>query len=103
MRLTIIDAELDQAAANTVPGMAHWAGSGPVGMTCLKCVSWDGCGNDPGYYAEKGDHKGSIKPRSCRKYQTMMGGKEGSAVPYYTAACKYFEPAAAVPVIVKKW
>lgn len=101
--LTTIDARLDQARKNTKPGMAHWAGTGPDGMTCRHCDHWDGCGSDPGYYAENGKHKGSIKPRSCRKYQTMMSGKEGPAVEHTALACKYFELADAVPVIVKKW
>ncbi len=101
--LTVIDPALDSARSRTVPGMAHWAGSGPKGKTCRQCLFWDNCGADPGYYAKTGKHHGSIKPRSCRKYQQMMNNIEGPAVPHTAAACKYFSPNDVSPQIMGKW
>jgi len=68
----------------THKGMAHFAGTGPRGLTCRECIFWD-------YW--KGDYRqsdGLIKPARCKKYQSLMRGAKGSAVPGDAAACSYF-------------
>jgi hypothetical protein len=60
----------------TVPGMAHWAGSGPEGETCGGCAEWTRLGNK----------------RLCAKYRYMMGEWGKRYIPPLTAACKYFIP-----------
>jgi hypothetical protein len=81
--LTSPNMVIDELAARTVQGMAHWAGSGPKMMTCRLCVFWQ----MQGYYA---GGKG-LKPGPCRKYSTMMRGAVGGRIPHDTSACKYFE------------
>ena len=100
--LTIVDPKLERAEAETPHGMAHWAGSGPKGKSCRQCISWDNCGADPGYYAAGGKHRGALKPRSCRKYQELMAGEIGPAVPHNAAACKYFSENTAPPPITAR-
>lgn len=62
--------------AHTVPGMAHFAGTGPADKTCGDCASW------------------VMIPRSpkmqCARY-TKMTGQKGKAIPHSTWACRYFE------------
>lgn len=88
--LTVTDPAFEVQRQKTWPGMAHFAGTGPLYATCRECVFWDNCGADPGYYAASGRKRGGIKPRSCRKYQTMMNGEQGPGVPHNSMACKHF-------------
>lgn len=57
--------------ARTVPGMAHFAGSGPEGASCGGCLHWRG---------------------SCLQFARMMPAAGGIAVAAETPACRYFEP-----------
>jgi hypothetical protein len=69
----------------THKGMAHFAGTGPRGLTCRECIFWDHW---------KGDYRkkdGLIKPAPCKKYQQLRSGERGNDVPDDAAACKYFE------------
>lgn len=88
--LTVLNPDLEDKRRRTWPGMAHWAGTGPTGKTCRMCNSWTGCGVESGYYANGGKHKGAVKPRPCEKYQELMAGETGPAIPHETQACKYF-------------
>jgi hypothetical protein len=72
-----------QVVADTFPGQAHWAGSGPPDCTCRQCIHWgDGCG---GYWA-----RGSLKPQRCAKYR-LFAMAVGPAVPHHAQACQHFE------------
>lgn len=74
--------------ARTFSGMAHWAGTGPSGKTCLECVEFAARHR---YKAAGGHHaKGEIKPARCRKYTRLMAGLEGKPVPHYARACRHF-------------
>ncbi|RWP64141.1 hypothetical protein [Mesorhizobium sp.] len=61
--------------ARTVPGMAHFAGTGPVGATCSECDFWRQFGNQ--------------KKPSCEKFR-LITGHSGKPVPGFTPACRYF-------------
>lgn len=100
--LTAPNPQLAEFQRRTPSGMAHWSGSGPEGVTCRECLHWNNCGVQSGYYAKGGKRGGVLKPRRCRKYKSMMQGRQGDAVPHETAACKYFEKNATPPSIVWK-
>jgi len=61
----------------TVPGMAHFSGTGPKGKVCGVCAYW-----------------GSSLQRlgeACAKYAELMGGKwHHRVIPFHTPACKYW-------------
>lgn len=78
--LTIVNPDLEQQVARTIPGMAHWAGSGPAGSSCGQCS----------YFITVSRGLGSST--RCNKYSQMMNGRVGAKkLPPETAACKYFE------------
>jgi hypothetical protein len=62
--------------ARTVPGMAHFAGTGPSGATCAHCVHW----------------QNSVHGRKhiCRKHEDLMGRSSTKPVPGTTPSCRYF-------------
>lgn len=79
-----------EMAAKTVPGMAHWAGSGPAGKTCRECSE---C-TTHGYYSKgRKANGGLLKPVSCDKYKEMM---RGAVVRFGhdREACRFFIEAA---------
>lgn len=77
--------------AAAVPGMAHWAGSGPAGETCRGCTHWGA------YVPHKRDEVGLLRNRQCQKFKRMAGGVAGAGVPAPTMACRHFEPGTDVP------
>lgn len=93
--LTDPDPELTRKAARTMPGMAHFAGSGPRATTCMECRFW-GLANKHTYFAKGGSHGGRIKPEPCSKFRQMMQ-MDGDKVADHIASCKYFERAEIVP------
>lgn len=95
--LTAPNKHLAEQQANTPPGMAHWAGTGPKGKQCRECLFWTGCGGERGYYSGGN----GLKPRSCKKYMDLMSGKRGPAVPYYTPACRHFAQSDKPPGVYK--
>lgn len=99
---TQVDPAFEQKRNKTQPGMAHFAGSGPEGLTCRQCEHWTGCGQESGYYAKNGKHGGVLKPRSCAKYQRLMQGEVGPGVPHETSACKYFDVNMEAPAVTYK-
>ena len=73
--------EINAEQAQSVPGMAHFAGTGPNGKTCGQCEFW-------GYQRET--KKGLKFQFSCKKYNQITG-KNGSIIPGLTLACRYFD------------
>jgi hypothetical protein len=73
--LTSTNPALEAAYRATPPGMAHWAGSGPVGRTCGQCLYLVG-------------HK--RKHHRCYKYFQLMGRWSGE-IARVTASCRHFE------------
>jgi len=95
MKFTVIDKNLDERQANTPPGMAFWAGTGPAGRTCRECSFYQ----FNGYKSKKGGITGGVlKLGICNKYLSMML-RAGSKVPHETPSCKYFELNKLVPPI----
>ena len=74
----MFDPEVERGWSETSSGMAHLAGSGPTGSTCVDCVHLD---------LEK-DSK--TEKARCHKYKELMRclGKKFSK---RSAACRYFE------------
>ncbi len=75
---TLFDPEVESMAHLTQPGMAHFAGGGPVGEKCQDCAHFD-----------LPDNFGRRWKAHCRKYTEMMS-RCGAMVPKSTPACKYF-------------
>lgn len=73
------DPETAQQLAETVSGMAHFAGTGPKGAVCRGCMHW--CDVVDG---------GKWKRERCDKYRELMH-RVGEKIPGGTKACKYFE------------
>ena len=99
--LVVLDPVFETKRQRTYPGMAHFAESGPARKTCRDCALWTGCGQESGYYAKKGRHGGSLKPRPCSKYKNMMQSI-GPGVPHSAPACKYFVENPVPPSLVEK-
>jgi hypothetical protein len=57
--------------AATVPGMAHFAGTGPAGKHCKDCVLWGRGG-------------------ACQKFKEMMGHK-GPSISGWQLSCRHFQ------------
>jgi hypothetical protein len=79
--------QLTQQIRTTRPGMAHFAGSGPLNATCGQCVFL-------GYFEQVRDAAGNMviaKTRmGCKKY-FQLTQQHGPPVPPNTAACRHFE------------
>ena len=84
--------EINVEQTQTMPGMAHFAGTGPAGKTCGDCVNrgyhrkripkFDARIND---WVEK-----SYKVNGCAKYNQLTG-KHGGVIDPRLHACRYFE------------
>ena len=61
--------------ANTLPGMAHFAGTGPADKTCGDCAYWVAILR--------------TAKMQCQKY-TQMTKAKGKPSPHTTWACRYF-------------
>ena len=72
---------LEKMADKTVPGMAHWAGSGPPGTTCGKCK----------FYGTVADHLERMKLKRCKKYLQLTGKVGSDVIPGRTPSCRHFE------------
>jgi hypothetical protein len=79
--------ELVSQIRRTVPGMAHWAGSGPADATCGKCVHLE---YEKRTYNDSGDVIRVVRSSGCAKFHELAG-KHGPPVPPSCAACRYFE------------
>jgi len=65
--------------ARTVPGMAHFAGTGPDDR-CGRCEFWR---RPPSAF-------GTVGAYPCAKYQELMRVKSSPRVSGLTPACRYF-------------
>ena len=74
--LTSTNPALEEAVRRTPFGMAHWAGSGPIGKTCGQC--------------EHLVDMNRASPRRCAEYHRRMK-RWGGVIARSTASCKYFE------------
>ena len=89
--LTAVHGEVaDRQHAGSYAGMAHFAATGPLGMTCGGCCSYGTAD------ASIRNAAGEIiqtrrKPHACGKFQEISG-KLGGDIPEHADACKYFEP-----------
>jgi len=95
-------AGVDDLIAGSMPGMAHFARTGPDGQTCRSCVHWSTRfweTDQNGYQVEsekpvdswkRDADTGELKPRRCKKFYRMMGHTLGPAVPAETPACMFF-------------
>lgn len=88
--------KMAQYQRETVPGMAHWAGSGPDGKTCRECAN---CLSS-GYYAKRGMGGGNLKPIGCSKFAALLQTKP-IKFPHEKRACRFFEQSAAPPSITR--
>ena len=75
--LTQPNPEVSSMSAQTYPGMAHFAGTGPDNSHCEKCRFFG---------------PGRSKNKPCNKYTAMMNGILGPLVPPNAAGCEYFDP-----------
>jgi len=75
--------ELLVQVTQTVPGMAHWAGSKPGDADrCGRCSFWK---RPPSVF-------GTLGAFPCAKYQELMRVKSSPRIPGLTPACQYFAP-----------
>ena len=88
--LTNPDPATESRRRETVPGMAHWAGTGPENTTCRQCLHWNR-GLKPDYY-RGGFQASMLKPAPCDKYRRMMNDAPGPAIEHYIPSCRHFEP-----------
>jgi len=74
---------------STVPGMAHWAGSGPADADCSQCKFF-------GYAQSMRNAAGEIitskfRKTACGKFHELTG-KHGPDIRGSAKACRHFEP-----------
>jgi len=69
--------DIKEKHVDTVPGMAHFAGTGPAGTRCGGCTSY--------VYDEK-----SKRHKTCGKYNQLTG-KMGKSFDSMTPSCRYFD------------
>lgn len=90
----------DEAAAQqaaSVPGMAHWAYTGPADTTCRQCSFWGG--KKHRRIASYLGGGGELQPHRCIKYRRLMGGRGGPGIEHQQPSCKYFEASEKPPSI----
>lgn len=85
---------IDRFARMSVPGMAHFAGTGPAGATCRECIFWNHGPHD--YRAKNGKHRGLIEPATCKKFRQLTH-HEGAKIRDDLSACKYFSENSSIP------
>jgi hypothetical protein len=96
--LTVVNPELDRLVKQTLPGMAHWAGTGPPGTTCEQCKHF-------GYSAPLRNRRGKTVgaknyPKSCHRFFELMQ-QHGPPLRPSTLSCRHFEPRE--PVRARRW
>ncbi len=74
MFTTLFDEVSERGFRESPPGMAHWAGTGPLGRKCRHCA----------FFSGKAGKKGA-----CGKFTQIMH-KKGPKFAGYIASCKYF-------------
>ena len=81
--------DLARQIKSTVPGMAHWAGSGPADAYCSSCKFF-------GYWKNKRNAAGEIitskfRKSACGKFHDLTG-QHGPDLDGNPKACRHFEP-----------
>jgi hypothetical protein len=61
----------------SVPGMAHFAGTGPADSYCATCIYWQ--------------VQGKRTSPSCEKFRSLTNGKNTPLIPAGTPACRHYE------------
>ena len=79
--LTRPNEALERMVDKTVPGMAHWAGSGPPGATCGKCK----------FYGTVMDHLERMRLKRCKKFLQLTYNVGPEPIPARTPSCRHFE------------
>jgi hypothetical protein len=82
------DPALAAQIAKTRPGMAHWAGSGPLGRVCAECAH---LGYEQQVLNAIGVVAATERRYGCAKFLRLTG-RHGPIVPKSAAACRHFEP-----------
>lgn len=84
--------DLSKEQAETQPGMAHWAGTGPRGKTCGQCVfkGFSYPGREVTNARTGNTHTVMHRSNGCEKFYKMMR-KVGADLPDKSFSCKYFE------------
>ncbi|MBR0730353.1 hypothetical protein JQ595_16500 [Bradyrhizobium japonicum] len=83
------DRELSRQIARTVPGMAHFAATGPFGCRCSDCAHY-------GYprvlrNASGNIVKTTIRRQACGQFFKLTA-THGPTIPPNTEACRHFTP-----------
>ena len=82
-KLTMMHApEIERAFKATVPGQAHFAGTGPAGAMCHGCEHWGAGGTRPLTMWQKA---------RCAQFKVLTG-KAGAPVPGRSSPCRHFVP-----------
>lgn len=82
--------QLEYQMQDTVPGMAHWAGSGPALNMCFQCQHW-GFTDVPSGPRYRRAVDGVLKPKRCWLYSRLSQGRiVARGVPAVMASCKHF-------------
>ena len=76
--------DIDVNHAESYPGMAHFAGTGPKGKTCGGCKFFVPAANRSPQFV-------------CDKYRTLMRGRTGKPIEHKYKACKYYENKVSTP------
>lgn len=98
--------ELGELLAASVAGMAHFAGTGPIGRTCRECESWgfprlgkpdaDGlCDILPPTF-KRDPATGELCARRCYRFRQLTG-QAGGAIGHGAQACRHFVERAPYP------
>ena len=99
MQTRMFDEQTEEGMRRTVPGMAHWSGTGPKGTTCRECLHY----TYEGRYASnsKKHPAGGLKPGRCKKYQDLKKMK-GKPFAHHKPSCRHFEPHPNPPIAVEQ-
>ncbi len=99
------------------PGMAHFAGTGPIGQTCRTCKFWVKHGAEWTAPAVDDDDEprtvrvtpprrsddGQLMPRRCAKFERLSGGEiVNRGVPHHARSCRFFEFEEKAPPIARQ-
>ena len=89
--LTVLDIKFNEMVNQTRSGQAHWAGTGPKGVSCRECSHWEFDGYKP---------DGTLKPASCAMYLTLSYTK-GKKFSHEAISCKFFKKNENPPTVSK--
>lgn len=87
--------EWDARVNRSVPGMAHFAFTGPDSTTCRQCEHW---GRAPTFKRD-GEHR--LRRRTCQKFLRMCRADAGPAVDAETPSCRHYVARDTAPDLVR--